>query len=34
VVTPVGVAMATLAAVGILKLLARRMQTSGPSGLS
>jgi len=34
VVTPVGVAMATLAAVGIFKLLARRMQTSGPSGLS
>jgi len=34
VVTPVGVAMATLAAVGLFKLVARRMQTSGPSGLS
>jgi len=34
VVTPVGVAMATLAAMGLFKLVARRMQTSGPSGLS
>jgi len=34
VVTPVGVAVATLAAVGLFKLVARRMQTSGPSGLS
>jgi len=34
VVTPVGVAMATLAAVGLFKLLVRRIQTSGPSGLS
>jgi hypothetical protein len=34
VVTPVGVAMATLAAVGIFKLVVRRMRTSGPSGLS
>ena len=33
-VTPVGVAMATLAAVGIFKLVARRIQTSEPSGLS
>jgi len=34
VVTPVGVAMATLVAVGIFKLLARRIQTSGPRGPS
>ena len=34
VVTPVGVAVAALAAVGLFKLVARRMQTSGPSGLS
>jgi hypothetical protein len=34
VVTPVGVAVATLAAVGLFKLVARRMRTSGPSGLS
>jgi hypothetical protein len=34
VVTPVGVSVATLAAMGLFKLLARRMQTSGPSGLS
>jgi len=33
VVTPVGVAVATLVAVGIFKLVARRMQISGPSGL-
>jgi hypothetical protein len=31
VLTPVGVAMATLAAVGLFKLVARRIQTSGPS---
>jgi hypothetical protein len=34
VVTPIGVAMATLAAVGLFKLLARRIQTSGPRGPS
>jgi hypothetical protein len=34
VVTPMGVAMATLAAVGLFKLVARRMQTSGPRGPS
>ena len=34
VVTPVGVTMATLVAVGIFKLLARRIQTSGPRGPS
>jgi len=34
VVTPVGVAMATLAAVGLFRLVARRMRTSGPTGLS
>jgi hypothetical protein len=34
VVTPVGVAMATLAAMGLFKLVVRRIQTSGPSGLS
>ncbi|MFP3081135.1 MAG: hypothetical protein RXR09_06445 [Acidilobus sp.] len=33
-VTPVGVVVAALAAVGLFKLVARRMQTSGPSGLS
>jgi len=32
VVTPVGVAMAALVAVGIFKLVMRRMQTSGPRG--
>jgi len=32
VVTPVGVAMATLAAVGLFKLVMRRMQASGPRG--
>ncbi|MFP3287847.1 MAG: hypothetical protein RXP86_11355 [Acidilobus sp.] len=32
VVTPIGVAMATLAAVGLFKLVMRRMQTSGPRG--
>jgi len=32
VVTPMGVAMATLAAVGLFKLVMRRMQTSGPRG--
>jgi len=31
VVTPVGVAVATLAAVGVFKLVVRRMQTTGPS---
>jgi len=34
VVTPVGVAVATLVAVGIFKLVVRRMQTSGPRGPS
>jgi len=34
VVTPVGVAVATLATVGLFKLVARRMQTSEPGGLS
>jgi hypothetical protein len=34
VVTPVGVAVATLVAVGLFKLVARRMQTSGPRGPS
>ena len=34
VVTPVGVAVATLATVGLFKLVARRMQTSGPRGPS
>jgi len=34
VVTPVGVAMATLAAVGLYRLVTRRMQTSGPRGPS
>jgi len=34
VVTPVGVAVATLVAVGLFRLVARRIQTSGPSGLS
>jgi len=34
VVTPVGVAMATLAAVGLFRLVARRIQTSGPRGPS
>jgi hypothetical protein len=34
VVTPIGVAMATLAAVGIFKLVLRRMRTSGPRGPS
>jgi len=34
VVTPVGVAMATLAAVGLFRLVTRRMQTSGPRGPS
>ncbi|MFP3319810.1 MAG: hypothetical protein RXO24_04560 [Acidilobus sp.] len=34
VVTPIGVAMAALAAVGLFKLVARRMQTSGPRGPS
>jgi len=33
-VTPIGVAMATLAAVGLFKLVARRMRTSEPGGLS
>jgi hypothetical protein len=32
VVTPIGVAMAALAAVGLFKLVMRRMQTSGPRG--
>ena len=32
VVTPVGVAMAALVAVGIFKLVMRMMQTSGPRG--
>ncbi|MFP3320392.1 MAG: hypothetical protein RXO24_07500 [Acidilobus sp.] len=32
VVTPVGVAMAALAAVGLFRLVVRRMQTSGPRG--
>jgi hypothetical protein len=34
VVTPVGVAMAALAAVGLLRLVARRMRISEPGGLS
>ena len=34
VVTPVGVAMATLVAVGLFRLVARRIQTSGPRGPS
>jgi len=34
VVTPVGVAVATLAAVGLFRLVARRMRTSEPGGLS
>jgi len=34
VVTPVGVAMATLIAVGLFRLVVRRMQTSGPRGPS
>jgi len=34
VVTPVGVAVATLVAVGLFRLVARRMQTSEPGGLS
>jgi len=34
VVTPVGVAMATLAAIGLFRLVARRIQTSGPRGPS
>jgi hypothetical protein len=31
VVTPVGVAVATLVAVGLFRLVARRTRTSGPS---
>jgi len=34
VVTPIGVAVATLVAVGLFRLVVRRMQTSGPSGPS
>jgi hypothetical protein len=34
VVTPIGVTMATLAAVGLFRLVARRMRTSEPGGLS
>jgi hypothetical protein len=34
VMTPVGVAVAALAAVGLFRLVVRRIQTSGPSGLS
>jgi len=34
VVTPVGVAVATLAAVSLFRLVARRMQTTGPRGPS
>jgi hypothetical protein len=34
VLTPIGVTAATLVAVGLFRLVARRIQTSGPSGLS